>query len=431
MKGMDSSALLPQLKRLLTEENGSISILAAIMFVPLLGFLGLGIDLGALRMAKQQLQAAADAGALAGALELSSCGGAADCATLTTAARDALTENGLTGSTLLTNCASSASQTLTIQVNNGPCALGAANPHNGNTSYVEVVLSQWPPTYFARVLGINSVHIQTRAEAMLGATKACILTLGTAGTDLLVNGSAGFVAQNCAVYVNSSSSQALTVNGSMTAKSISIVGSYAQNAGTMSPTAVTGVTAMANPLASLAPPSFAAGSCLADPLLHNGGTVGPSAAGGTVCYNGMTLGGNVTMNAGTYIINGAFTMNGAGALTGNDVTIYLPSNASFTDNSTGGTRLIAPTSGTYNGILLFQGPSNTSPIIIAASSSGLTLDGIIYAAAAPLTLQGSATPSIYTSMVTSSVTFDEGATVKDYAILNPGSPLASGALLSQ
>ena len=65
--------------------------------------MGLAIDVGQLRLAKQQLQMTADAAALAGALELSSCGGSANCSVLKAAAQDALTENNLGASTLLTD----------------------------------------------------------------------------------------------------------------------------------------------------------------------------------------------------------------------------------------------------------------------------------------------------------------------------------------
>jgi uncharacterized membrane protein len=44
----------------------------------LLGFMGLGLDLGYLRYTKRQLPKAADAAAIAGAAELTSCAGTAD-----------------------------------------------------------------------------------------------------------------------------------------------------------------------------------------------------------------------------------------------------------------------------------------------------------------------------------------------------------------
>ena len=428
---------LARLKHLLIAEDGSVSVLTALMIVPLLGFLGLGIDVGALRLAKQQLQAAADAGALAGTLELSNCGGTADCANLTTAAQDALSENGLTGSTLLKNCTPSSLHTLTIEVNNGPCALGSADPNNANTKVVEVVVSEWQPTSFARVLGFNSVALQVRAEATRGGTEYCILTLGTNGTGLQVNHSTPLTVQSCGVYVDSTDNgHALEVNGSLTAKSISVVGGL-NDSGTVSPAPVTGAPVVADPLASLAAPAYSTGSCLQNPNYNAGTSFGPLAPGGTICYNGLNMNGSgtYTMAPGTYIINnGSFNFNGSGTLTGNGVTIYVAPGANFQLNGQGASSqvsLIAPTSGTYNGMLIYQAQSNGNTINITYSNAGTTLEGIIYGAAAELHLQGSVVPTLYTTIVVNSLNFDEGATIDDYALINPNTPLASRALLSQ
>jgi Flp pilus assembly protein TadG len=92
------------LRRLLRCENGSVAVMVALSLVVIFGMMGLAIDVGQLRLAKQNLQMAADAAALAGALELNTCGSTPDCAALETAAKDALTENGFPGSTAQTSC---------------------------------------------------------------------------------------------------------------------------------------------------------------------------------------------------------------------------------------------------------------------------------------------------------------------------------------
>ncbi len=56
---------------LLQKRRGAILVLTAVMMVVLLGFVAMTIDVGFIQLTKTQLQAAADAGALAGALELS------------------------------------------------------------------------------------------------------------------------------------------------------------------------------------------------------------------------------------------------------------------------------------------------------------------------------------------------------------------------
>jgi hypothetical protein len=52
----------------------------------------------------------------------------------------------------------------TVAVNNPPQS--SSDPNNGNSNFVEVVITQNEPTFFARILGINSASLSARAEAM-------------------------------------------------------------------------------------------------------------------------------------------------------------------------------------------------------------------------------------------------------------------------
>jgi Flp pilus assembly protein TadG len=433
-----SATRLRTLSSFCREDTGSVAITVAVCLTAILSIMGLAIDVGQLRLAKQRLQMTADAAALAGALELSSCGATSNCTALTTAAQSSLTENGLTGSVLLKNCAAGSSTQLTITVNNGPCALGSANADNGDTRFVETVISQPHSTYFIGVLGIKSVVITARAEAALAASKYCVYTLGTSGTDILLNGSANFTMQNCSVVDDSTSPQALLMNGptQLNAKAIGIVGNYLLNGGTVSPTPTTGISAVGDPLSSLVAPTFTAGSCLANPVVNGSvtRTLGPAVAGGTVCYNGLTVNGGptVTLTPGLYIINGAFisNMSSAGSISGTGVTFYFPVGGSYTDNGSGTLNLSAPLSGTYNGILFDQARSNTQQMTFNGSATS-TLQGIFYLPSASLLLNGSVNTTLYTSLVVNSLTLNGSGTLKDYALVNHSSPLLSGAVLAQ
>ncbi len=422
---------------LLVGEAGSVTILVAVAIAAILGIIGLAIDVGQLRLAKQRLQTTADAAALAGALELRFCAGTANCSVLTAAAQDALTENAFTGSTLLTNCAAGSTTSLTITVNNGPCALGSANPHNGNLGYVETVISQPQPTYFVRILGITSVLIQARAEASPASSHNCVYTLGASGTDILINGSGNLTMQSCGVVDDSSASQALLVNGSahVLARSIGIVGHYQVNGSVvLKPTPNVGITSVSDPLASLPSPTFSANSCQANPSINGSGSfsIGPAIAGGTVCYKGLTINGtpNVTLSPGLYIIDGAVVLNGSGSITGTGVTLYFPSGGSYTDNGSETLNLTAPTSGTYDGILFYQDRSNKQQVIFNGSSNS-SINGIFYAPSASVTINGSGSTTWYTSLIFGSLTFNGSGTIKDYSTINLSSPLNSGAVLTQ
>ncbi len=136
------------------KEAGQALVLVAIaLLLVLLPIMGLGIDFGYFRYQEVQLQTAADAAAIAAAGELSysiSC----SCNALQTAGQNAAAANGFT------NTANGA----TVAVNNPPQS--PQDPNSGNANYVEVVVTQDEPTFFGKVLGINSVTQSARAVAI-------------------------------------------------------------------------------------------------------------------------------------------------------------------------------------------------------------------------------------------------------------------------
>jgi Flp pilus assembly protein TadG len=390
--------------RFLKDESGSVAVMVAVSLVAVLGMMGLAIDVGQLRLTKQRLQMTADAAALAGALELAQCAGIANCSTLTTAVQDALTENNLTGSTLLTNCAIGSTTMLTITVNNGPCALGAANPHNGNRSFVEVVVSQPQPTYFAGVLGINSVLIRTRSEAGRTGGSNCIFALDPTGANsLTVDLLAAIYSPNCGIVVESSSSSALSCSlfASITASRIGVVGGYSAFLCGISPTPTTniGLPNPSDPLAYLPKPAIpSCGASHSASPVHHGSDAQLVISTTTTLFPDMAYCGgiviaplaNVTFMPGTYNLKSTKTTDGGlridlgTTVSGTGVTFYNygPYGAvafPFTSFTFGGVNLIAPTSGAYSGILFFQDPQNTSTAVIEGSTSWNTvLQGAYY-----------------------------------------------------
>ena len=86
-------------------EKGQALVFTALALTVLLGFAGLGIDMGVLRYQRRLEQSAADAVALAGASELC-CGGGLPA--IDAAAQNAATANGFTAAyTEVSNCESS------------------------------------------------------------------------------------------------------------------------------------------------------------------------------------------------------------------------------------------------------------------------------------------------------------------------------------
>jgi len=114
----------------------------------------------------------------------------------------------------------------------------------------------------------------------------------------------------------------------------------------------------------------------------------------------MDLAGNVTLNPGTYYINGDDLSFGAQAnVTGNGVTFILTSSTASANpssiaqiNMNGGAtlNLTAPTSGTYNGVLVYQ--HRNAPLTNQFINGGadMRIDGAFYMPGTELTFNGNA-----------------------------------------
>ena len=373
------------------DESGQTLVLAAVCMVVLIAMLGLSIDAGMLRYQKRLMQNAADAAALAGALELAACGSTANCAAMRTAAQDALTENGFPGSTLLTNCATSPNTKLTITVNNPPCAL-SSDTNKGNNNYVEVVVSQPVATVFAKILGVNTVLIAARAEATRSAPP-CVYFLSQDSIQPSFSVTNQTIQTSCTFYLGLSYSFA--GNASSTGSSYLVAGAAANSTGSVTPAATFNAAPLPNPLSDLSAPT--PDSCAyVNPMIIGPANLQPGTYCGTLT---ITTNATVTFAPGIYIILGSLYVNGA-TLTGSDVTFYVSQGNGYSSgNSTivnVNATLSAPTSGNLQGILYFSDPS------LPAGKAGLSfkdwnpatrLDGILYLpgqelSASDVTLEG-------------------------------------------
>jgi hypothetical protein len=153
-------------------------------------------------------------------------------------------------------------------------------------------------------------------------------------------------------------------------------------------------------------------------------------------------------NGGTNTLPGGLQVDFGATLTGNGVTFYNygPSGgikfdwASFT---LGGVNLTAPTTGTYNGILFFQDPGNSSAAQIVGSAAwNVKLQGTYYfpAATVNFTFDGPVqynildAKDIHFMFLTLANGYTHGSSVfsNDYSSLANGSPAhGSGAVLEQ
>jgi len=335
--------------------------MVALSLLVLLGFVGLTADVGLFFHAKRTMQTAADAAAIAGAAEYPA--DSSPWTLVTSNAKAASAANGYTDG----------SNGATVTVNT-PATSGS---HKG-TGTVEVIVSQPQSTLFMALLGFNSMTVNARAVAVKGyPSQACLTVLSPNGSQALeLQGKFTLSAPNCGVAVNSTASDAIDVTGnagSLTAGSVGVVGGCSGKCtNTIDPDPVA-MAPTSDPLYFLpAIPDFPTG-CIAAP---KSGSLSPN-----TCYSGdVTLSG--TLPSGTYTFTGNVT---AGAVTGTGVTLLLSKNASF--SVSGDTNLTPPTSGTYQGVVIYQSRTNTNQIQIQKGSSDSTITGVIYAPSAQVYLQ--------------------------------------------
>jgi Flp pilus assembly protein TadG len=428
----------------------------------ILGFTGLAIDIGSLRYSKRHLQAAADAAAIAAALEVSSCQGAHNCSSIQTAAQSSLNENGFTGGAILTNCSGTAGTGLTIMVNNPPCLQGAADPNSGKSGYVEVIATETQQTSFAGMIGFKSAPIAVRAEAKQTQNPNCVYALDSSGNFAMTADIATFVNSSCGIVDESTSGWAFGSNliASFSAPSIQVTGgSECLLCLFPSSPVTTGATAPvpADPLANLPKPSVPACGTTTSSPFHGSSSPLVLTLGSYILYpDGAYCGGitiaaavNVTFMPGTYVLEskgspllgliqppGGLTLSVLANVTGSGVTFYnygpyggitmlAPS------VTLGGVNLVAPATGTYACILFFQDPGNTTPATILGSSATNTiLQGAYYFPNAPVTYAADLNVA-YNFLIAKDVTFGAlsfptSTFSNDYSSVPEGCPLAGG-----
>jgi Putative Flp pilus-assembly TadE/G-like len=399
-------------------QAGQALYLTAVSLVVVIGFLGLGIDMGALRYEKRLQQTAADAAAISGASN-SNYGG------VTEAANAAATTNGFTdnGGGNVSDCgATAAVGTVCVQVNNPP----QSGPHTGERNYVEVLVAAVQPTYFMRVFGVTKETVTARAVATNaggGASGGCLYTLDASGTGIRLSGKEAIAATGCGVIDNAG----LTMAGGTIDASAIGVGSTCESCSGANPTPVEGMPAAADPLAYLtAPPANGA----PQPATVTG-NARPGYYG-----SGLSISGSTLFSPGVYYVSGNLTFTSGGTVTGDGVMFYVTGGTVNWGSASNRTNLTAPTSsdpstGAVAGVLFWQDKSDANAATIKGNSSS-SLEGVMYFPAAQLTMDMSNVAAAYTMIVAQSLRMGGGDQLNlsaDTSSLTGGSPIKNAVLV--
>jgi hypothetical protein len=415
------------MKNLRDESGQTVVFVAAFMGLLALGFVAFALDAGALFREQRMAQSAAQAAAVAAAEEV----GYGDTANEQAIANAMATLNGFNTS-LATN----------------PATVTLTTPTTGNFvgSYVQATVSMPIHTTFlgAFAHGMATVPVSATAIAGGGITSTtCVCTSGT----LTMSGASKLTATGCGIFDNSSSSSSIAVSGgsTLTASSFASAATGWSLSGSGNIINIPAADIFPGVKTSCSPtlpavPTYSVSSCVTDPGSAGGThTFGPSSASGVICYKGLTVGadgGSSTLNPGTYVIYGNYLTFDSGTgghsnLGGNGVFFYLTDGASLVVQSGANVNLVsggakeaggstAPTVGVYNGVLVFQDPSDTVGMSFQGGSTTY-MNGALIASTAAVTVENGSGSTTEGGLVSTSLTIEGGGTVTAITDTNEGS----------
>lgn len=375
---------------------------------------GLTIDTCYTCLVGQQLQAAADASALAGAQKVR-----VDQTIARQWAMNVALKNHAAGSPvqLTTNGANSPDGEIVFGTFNR--LTGVFTPNTTSPDAVKVTANRTAsalggplPLLFGPIVGVSSANVSRQAIAMVGGDifAGVIILDPTAPGALTFKGTAQLSVNGGATIVNSSDPQAVSYNGSslINVPDLYLVSGETIPGGNFIGTRHQLTQPAADPLANLPAPDinsmpirrYPAGTSNIEPGYYPKGL--PDKA-------------NLILSPGVYAINGTVSQN----LTGTGVMLYLVD--STMDYQGGGTMTITPpTSGVYAGLSVFQARGNKTSCTCYGNSQSIL--GTIYMPSANLEMRGTA-DNFSTQLIANTMVLRGNVTVNiDYngAFPSPG-----------
>jgi len=271
-----------------SDRRGAVLVLVAVSTVMLIGILVLAIDAGNLQRQKRMAQTAADAGALAGAIEIFR--NRID--SVEESAQSETKRNGfehLVGGDVVT---------VTYPATTAPYI---------GSKFVSVAVERTLPTVFANIFGQGSAVIRSRATAGVALAEYCFIVLDPTGADALkLANSAQLTGNGCGAQVNSTSPTGANVSGTQAQITVPFIGVGGPSAGgvsNISPTPEYNVPPTPDPMSQLTMPAVPNtcdyGSPSAKATFNGTITLNP----GTYC-GGIDVNGDLTLRQGLYILRG-------------------------------------------------------------------------------------------------------------------------------
>jgi hypothetical protein len=383
------------------EAAGSLAVMTAIAVPAMIGGLGLAVDFIMHNKIKTELQAAADAAAVAGAREF----------------RVSQTDD----SQIVSAAESYAAYALTGNSEAAHAALQAANYTvkaevvDESTAVRVDIEEAWTPI-FAHFFKAGLTPAKASATArFIGSSNVCVIGLSPkiVGGIRLWN-SAQLTANGCGVYSNTAEPDGFAVMDSGVLKSTlnCVAGGYSiASARSVDPTPLTDCPPLEDPLKDRPPPAI--GGCDYKRLSINSGT--RRLAPGVFC-GGLTISGTakVSLANGVYVIkDGPLLVTNTATLTADNAGFFLTglfSTVLFTSGTT--INLSAPEAGPLAGLLFFEDRATIGVRIHRlGSNNARKMIGTIYMPTSILNIDANAPmadQSAYTAIITQSLQLQSG-----------------------
>ena len=183
---LQSIELPSVVKSFLHNKSGNIAIIAAILLPVLVGFIGLGTEVGYWHLTQRKLQQSADISAYSAGVRMRSGDSKSDYDAI---AQEIAIKSGY----------DSSRGTITVF---SPPGSGA---YTGDSNALEVVLTEYLPPLFTAVIRNEPTSINARSVVLVqNGSNACVLALDTSASKALeVSGTADVEFTNCDMAANS------------------------------------------------------------------------------------------------------------------------------------------------------------------------------------------------------------------------------------
>lgn len=352
------------------DRRGAIAVQAALMMVTLVGFAAMGLEITSLLLQQRKMQAAADAAAMAAGTTGR---------TTTQALSEAVATVGSYGFV-------NGSNGVTVSFNKPPLTGTFASGAS------EVLIARTRKPGLLGLFLTGNLTIRVRAVTAPGRRSyGCLLAKdATDSGAVTIRNNSSITNTNCELVSNSTNATALILeNSAHILGPVYLLGGYqlGQNSTiTGTPLVTNGPTVVDDPYAAVTLPT--APACTAQSASVSGTK---TLNAGHFC-SGLTLANNakLTLNAGVYFIDGAFSMGNNASITGTAGVTLLFNSAPSIALSPGVTlTLTAPLTGTTAGMALASQRTITGTFAINNGAT-LKVEGAIYLPGMTASISGNA-----------------------------------------